>query len=118
MRCRKRRRTPTIRCCGGGGQYTLAQAEFAQQLREKILNGIDGPQSIATLVTSITFLAYPGEGFSTNWIRLVQGLMVSVVLVFMIFTIVPLYRKVIGLSASGILQGCTDHWDLSWLIFQ
>jgi SSS family solute:Na+ symporter len=58
-----------------------------------------GLSILATLVSSITFLAYPGEGFSTNWIRLVQGLMVPVVLIFMIFTIVPLYRKVIGLSA-------------------
>ena len=58
-----------------------------------------GLSILATLVSSITFLAYPGEGFSTNWIRLVQGLMVPVVLIFMIWTIVPLYRKVIGLSA-------------------
>lgn len=58
-----------------------------------------GLSILATLVSSITFLAYPGEGFTTNWIRLVQGLMVPIVLVFMIFTIVPLYRKVIGLSA-------------------
>ena len=58
-----------------------------------------GLSILATLISSITFLAYPGEGFSTNWIRLVQGLMVPIVLIFMIFTIVPLYRKVIGLSA-------------------
>lgn len=58
-----------------------------------------GLSILATLVSSITFLAYPGEGFSSNWIRLVQGLMVPIVLIFMIFTIVPLYRKVIGLSA-------------------
>ena len=58
-----------------------------------------GLSILATLVSSITFLAYPGEGFSMNWIRLVQGLMVPIVLIFMIFTIVPLYRKVIGLSA-------------------
>jgi SSS family solute:Na+ symporter len=58
-----------------------------------------GLSILATLVSSITFLAYPGEGFSTNWIRLVQGLMVPIVLIFMIWTIVPLYRKVIGLSA-------------------
>ena len=38
-----------------------------------------GLSILATLVSSITFLAYPGEGFTTNWIRLVQGLMVPVV---------------------------------------
>jgi solute:Na+ symporter, SSS family len=58
-----------------------------------------GMSILATLVSSITFLAYPGEGFSSNWIRLVQGLMVPLVLVFLVWFIVPLYRKVIGISA-------------------
>ncbi len=58
-----------------------------------------GMSILATLISSVTFLAYPGEGFSSNWIRLVQGLMVPVVLVFMVWFIVPLYRDVIGLSA-------------------
>jgi solute:Na+ symporter, SSS family len=54
---------------------------------------------LATLISSITFLAYPGEGFASNWIRLVQGLMVPIVLIFLVQFIVPLYRDVIGLSA-------------------
>jgi solute:Na+ symporter, SSS family len=54
---------------------------------------------LATLISSVTFLAYPGEGFDSNWIRLVQGLMVPIVLVFLVQFIVPLYREVIGLSA-------------------
>ncbi len=58
-----------------------------------------GMSILATLISSITFLAYPGEGFSSNWIRLVQGLMVPLVLVFLVWFIVPLYRKVIGISA-------------------
>ncbi len=58
-----------------------------------------GMSILATLVSSVTFLAYPGEGFSSNWIRLVQGLMVPIVLLFIIWGIVPLYRNVIGLSA-------------------
>lgn len=58
-----------------------------------------GLSILATLVSSITFLAYPGSGYSNNWILLVQGLMVPVVLLFVIWGVVPLYRKVIGLSA-------------------
>jgi solute:Na+ symporter, SSS family len=57
-----------------------------------------GMSMLATLVSSVTFLAYPGEGFVSNWILLVQGLMVPLVLVGMLWFIVPLYRKVIGLS--------------------
>src|SRR5690606_32585687 len=53
----------------------------------------------APLISSITFLAYPGDGFAGNWVRLVQGLMVPLVLFAGIGFVVPLYREVIGLSA-------------------
>jgi SSS family solute:Na+ symporter len=58
-----------------------------------------GMSILATIVSSVTFLAYPGEGYASNWIRLVQGLMVPVVLIFLIWFVVPLYRHVIGISA-------------------
>ena len=57
-----------------------------------------GMSLLASMISSVTFLAYPGEGFSSNWILLVQGLMVPVVLLGIIWFVVPLYRKVIGLS--------------------
>jgi SSS family solute:Na+ symporter len=57
-----------------------------------------GISLLATLISSVTFLAYPGTGFSSNWILLVQGLMVPVVLLVVIWFIVPLFRKVINLS--------------------
>jgi SSS family solute:Na+ symporter len=57
-----------------------------------------GLSILSTLISSITFLAYPGEGFSSNWILLVQGLMVPLVLLGMIWFVVPLFRNVIGLS--------------------
>lgn len=58
-----------------------------------------GISIMATLVSSITFLAYPGEGYSSNWILLVQGLMVPITLIVFIKFLVPLYRNVIQLSA-------------------
>lgn len=64
----------------------------------KIPSWAIGMSILSTLISSITFLAYPGEGFANNWILLVQGLMVPIVLITMIWFIVPLYRKVIGLS--------------------
>ena len=57
-----------------------------------------GLSLLATLISSVTFLAYPGTGYTSNWILLVQGLMVPVVLLMVIWFIVPLYRKVIKLS--------------------
>ncbi len=58
-----------------------------------------GISILATLISSITFLAYPGEGYSSNWLLLVQGLMVPVVLLVIVGFIVPLFRQVIKLSA-------------------
>ncbi len=58
-----------------------------------------GMSILATLISSITFLAYPGEGFKSNWILLVQGIMVVVVLLGLVWFVVPLYRRVIGISA-------------------
>lgn len=57
-----------------------------------------GLSLLSTLISSVTFLGYPAQGFTSNWILLVQGLMVPVVLLATIWFIVPLYRKVIGLS--------------------
>jgi SSS family solute:Na+ symporter len=57
-----------------------------------------GVSLLATLISSVTFLAYPGTGYSSNWILLVQGLMVPIVLLGVIWFIVPIYRKVINLS--------------------
>ena len=58
-----------------------------------------GISILATLISSITFLAYPGSGYASNWILLVQGLMVPIVLAFFVTFVVPLFRKVIKLSA-------------------
>jgi SSS family solute:Na+ symporter len=57
-----------------------------------------GLSLLSTLISSVTFLGYPAQGFASNWLLLVQGLMVPVVLLGTIWFIVPLYRKVIGLS--------------------
>ena len=57
-----------------------------------------GMSMFATIISSVTFLAYPGAAYSGNWILLVQGLMVPIVLVSMIWFIVPLFRRVIRLS--------------------
>lgn len=57
-----------------------------------------GMSMFATIISSVTFLAYPGAAYQGNWILLVQGLMVPIVLVGMIWFIVPLFRRVIRLS--------------------
>jgi SSS family solute:Na+ symporter len=57
-----------------------------------------GISIMATLISSITFLAYPATGFKSNWLLLVQGIMVPIVLVGLIGFIVPMFRRSIGIS--------------------
>ena len=57
-----------------------------------------GISIFATLISSVTFLAYPAAAYKSNWILLVQGLMVPIVLIGLIWIIVPLFRKAIRLS--------------------
>lgn len=66
---------------------------------KKLPNWVLGLSLLATIVSSITFLAYPGAGYSGSWILLVQGIAVTVVLFAIIRFIVPLYRNAIGISA-------------------
>jgi SSS family solute:Na+ symporter len=57
-----------------------------------------GLSLLSTLISSVTFLGYPAQGYVSNWLMLVQGLMVPVVLIFCIWFVVPLFRRVIKLS--------------------
>ncbi|MES2774792.1 MAG: sodium:solute symporter [Bacteroidota bacterium] len=57
-----------------------------------------GLSLLSTLISSNTFLGYPEQGFQSNWIYLLQGFMVPIVLLGTIWFIVPLFRRVIGLS--------------------
>lgn len=57
-----------------------------------------GMSMFATIISSVTFLAYPGNAYKGNWLNLVQGLMVPIVLLGMVWFIVPLFRRVIRLS--------------------
>lgn len=86
---------------GVGVRFSKGQKDTGNYFKSsgKIPSWAIGMSILATLVSSVTFLAYPGEGYSSNWIRLVQGLMVPLVLVFIVGIIVPLFRKVIRLSA-------------------
>jgi SSS family solute:Na+ symporter len=58
-----------------------------------------GISILATIISSVTFIAYPGTAYAGNWLLLVQGLMVPVVLLTVIWFIVPAYRHAIGISS-------------------
>lgn len=58
-----------------------------------------GMSIVATLVTSVTFVAYPGSSYGGNWSLLVPGFMLLGVLAVVGRVIVPFYRHAVGMSA-------------------
>jgi solute:Na+ symporter, SSS family len=58
-----------------------------------------GISLFATLITSVTYVAYPGSAYASDWSNLIPGCMILVVLVLVGFIIVPFYREAVGLSA-------------------
>jgi SSS family solute:Na+ symporter len=53
---------------------------------------------IATLISNITFLAFPGAAFASSWVLFTQNLLLLVVIYPIAFCAVPFYRNVIGSS--------------------
>jgi SSS family solute:Na+ symporter len=59
---------------------------------------------LATAISSITFLAYPGSAYAGNWSLLVPGLMLPIAAFFGIKIFVPFYRKAMLVSAYQYLE--------------
>ncbi|MCS7337239.1 MAG: sodium:solute symporter [Verrucomicrobiae bacterium] len=58
-----------------------------------------GISVFATLISSITFIAYPGSAYAGNWAELVPGFMVIGVLALAGLVIIPFFRHAVGMSA-------------------
>jgi SSS family solute:Na+ symporter len=58
-----------------------------------------GVSIYAALISSITFIAYPGSAYAGNWNELVPGFMVMGVLILVGLVIIPFFRHAVGMSA-------------------
>jgi len=58
-----------------------------------------GLSLLATLISSVTFIAYPGSAYDGDWSNLVPGLMTALVLLVVAGVIIPFYRHAVGMSA-------------------
>ena len=58
-----------------------------------------GLSMFATIISSITFIAYPGAAFAGNWNQLVPGFMAVGVLVVLGSSLIGFYRHAVGMSA-------------------
>lgn len=58
-----------------------------------------GLSMLATLISSVTFVAYPGSSYAKDWSLLVPGFLVLGVLMLVGAVIIPFYRHAVGMSA-------------------
>jgi SSS family solute:Na+ symporter len=58
-----------------------------------------GISLFATIISSITFIAYPGSAYAGNWNELVPGFMALAVLALAGAVIIPFFRQAVGMSA-------------------
>lgn len=59
---------------------------------------VTGISLLTTIITSVTFIAYPGAAYAGNWTLLVPGFMFVVVLLIVGAVVVPFYRHVVTMS--------------------
>ena len=60
---------------------------------------ITGISLLTTIITSVTFIAYPGAAYVGNWNLLVPGFMFVLVLAAIGMVVVPFYRRAVAMSA-------------------
>jgi SSS family solute:Na+ symporter len=58
-----------------------------------------GMSLLATIITSVTFIAYPGAAYAGDWSLLVPGIMFVLVIAAIGFVIVPFFRHAVAMSA-------------------
>jgi solute:Na+ symporter, SSS family len=63
-----------------------------------------GLSLFASSISTITFLAYPGQGYGGDWTLLLPGLMLPIVILFVSFAVLPFYRRFVHMSAYEYLE--------------
>src|SRR5579863_355829 len=58
-----------------------------------------GMSLLATIITSVTFIAYPGAAYAGDWSLLVPGIMFVLVIASIGFVVVPFFRHAVAMSA-------------------
>ncbi len=59
---------------------------------------------IATVISSVSFIALPGAAFDQGWRLIMANLMVPIVLIFVTIVVVPFYRRVVRMSSYEYLE--------------
>jgi len=83
------------------GRQTSTETYFVA--RRSVPAWAMGFSLFATLISSVTFIAYPGSAYAGNWSLLVPGIMVLGVLLLIGLVVIPFFRHVVHMSAYEYL---------------
>jgi len=67
--------------------------------RRRVPGWAMGMSLFATIITSVTFIAYPGNGYSGNWAELIPGFMAVVALAIAGAVVIPFFRRTVRMTA-------------------
>ena len=63
-----------------------------------------GMSMLATMISSVTFVAYPGSSYAGNWSLLVPGFLIVPTLPLVAKVVIPFYREAVGVTAYEYFQ--------------
>lgn len=63
-----------------------------------------GMSMLATMISSVTFVAYPGSSYAGDWSLLVPGFLLILTLPLVAKVVIPFYREEVGMSAYEYFQ--------------
>jgi len=95
-----------------GSSFILKNKDSSQYTRGggDIPGIVVGMSIFATYVSSISFLALPGNAYSGNWNSYVFSLSIPVAMVFAAKYFVPFYRNLESVSAYSFLEEKFGYW--------
>lgn len=100
----------------GSSFYRKNKTSVAFTLGNRNIPGWVVAMSIfATYVSSISFLALPGNAYKTNWNAFVFSLSIPVASLVAVFFFVPLYRKINSPSAYTYLEQRFGPWARTYV---
>lgn len=95
----------------GGSFYRKNKTSSAFTLGNNNLPGwVIGMSIFATFVSSISYLALPGQAYMTNWNAFVFSLSIPIAIIVAVKVFVPHYRKINSPSAYTYLENRFGSW--------
>jgi SSS family solute:Na+ symporter len=84
---------------GMGVWFSRRQTTSEYYFKRSVPSWAMGMSMLATMVSSVTFVAYPGSSYTGDWSLLVPGFLLIAVLPPVRKYIIPFYREEVGMSA-------------------